>query len=146
MHEPNAMTDAIAFGLRLRSLRQTRGLSLERIAQLTKISIGQLNALESGDVSKWPAGIFARGFVRAYANEVGAAAAPIVAEFCRVFPEVAGASASPAPQRLRITLVETSRIARAAAWLTRTSSRPSRPYPPPAGSPLLADSTALRIV
>lgn len=146
MQEPNAITDGMAFGQRLRGLRQTRGISLERIAQLTKISIGQLSALESGDVSKWPTGIFARGFVRAYANEVGTAAAPLVTEFCRVFPEVAGASASPAEPRLRITLVETSRLARAAAWLTRTSGHASTSYLPAARHALRAETTALRIV
>lgn len=136
------MTDAMAFGLRLRGLREARGISLEQVAQLTKISVGLLVALESGDVSKWPAGIFARGFVRAYANEIGTTAAPIVAEFCRVFPLVAGISASPAEQPLRITLVQTSQWARATAWLTTTARR-SRPA---AARSLPAEMTGLRIV
>jgi cytoskeletal protein RodZ len=140
------MTEAIAFGLRLRGLRETRGISLERVAQSTKINIGQLIALESGDVSKWPAGIFARGFVRAYADEVRTAAAPLVAEFCRVFPTVAGSSASPAEHRLRITLVAASRLTRAAAWLTRRSHRPSRGYQPASERSLPTQTTGLRIV
>jgi cytoskeletal protein RodZ len=140
------MTEAMAFGLRLRGLRETRGISLERVAQSTKIHIGQLIALESGDVSKWPAGIFARGFVRAYADEVRTAAAPLVAEFCRVFPAVAGSSASPAKQRLRITLVGASRLARAKAWLTHGARRPSKRYQPASGRSLPTGTTGLRIV
>jgi cytoskeletal protein RodZ len=140
------VTEPIAFGLRLRGLREARGISLEGVAQSTKIHIGQLAALESGDVSKWPAGIFARGFVRAYAEEVRTAAAPLVAEFCRVFPEVAGASASRPEHRLRITLVGASRLARATAWLTSGSRGPSRRYPPASRRALPTGTTGLRIV
>lgn len=140
------LIDAMAFGLHLRGLREARGMTLERVAQATKISVGLLIALERGDVSKWPTGVFARGFVRAYANEVGAAAAPLVAEFCRVFPHVAGLSASPAEQPLRITLAEPSRLTRAAAWLTRASGRQSRPSRPAVKRALPAEMTGLRIL
>jgi hypothetical protein len=42
--------------------------------------------LERGDLSRWPAGIFARSFVRAYAMRVGLNASEIVDEFCRLYP------------------------------------------------------------
>src|SRR6476659_3604205 len=46
-------------------------MSLRQIAGATKISTVALEALERGDFSRLPGGIFSRAFVRAYAIEVG---------------------------------------------------------------------------
>ena len=59
------------FGLHLKQARERRGISLRQIAASTKISTGALEALERGDFSRLPGGIFSRAFVRAYADEVG---------------------------------------------------------------------------
>jgi len=59
------------FGLHLKQARERRGISLRQIASATKISSGALEALERGDFSRLPGGIFSRAFVRAYAVEVG---------------------------------------------------------------------------
>lgn len=59
------------FGLHLKQAREGRGISLRQIASATKISTGALEALERGDFSRLPGGIFSRAFVRAYAIEVG---------------------------------------------------------------------------
>lgn len=59
------------FGLLLKQARERRGLSLRQIAAATKISSAALDALERGDFSRLPGGIFSRAFVRAYAVEVG---------------------------------------------------------------------------
>lgn len=59
------------FGLHLKQAREGRGISLRQIASATKISTGALEALERGDFSRLPGGIFSRAFVRAYADEVG---------------------------------------------------------------------------
>jgi len=76
-----------AFGLRLKTQRERRGITLEAIAESTKIKRSLLAALECGDVSHWPLGIFRRAFVRSYAAAIGLPAEPIVAEFVRLFPE-----------------------------------------------------------
>jgi cytoskeletal protein RodZ len=47
----------------------------------TKISIVALEALERGDLSRLPGGIFSRAFVRAYALEVGLDPEATVTEF-----------------------------------------------------------------
>jgi hypothetical protein len=73
--------DRIEFGQRLRRERERRGIRLETIAQSTKIKASLLDALERGDVSHWPAGIFGRGFLRAYLNAIHLAPEPLVAEF-----------------------------------------------------------------
>lgn len=58
-------------GTTLRAARQQRGLSLEQLSKRTKISVTALSALERGDLERLPGGIFVRGFLRAYAREVG---------------------------------------------------------------------------
>jgi cytoskeletal protein RodZ len=70
-----------AFGDRLRDARTASGLSLHDIAGATKISIVALEALERGDLSRLPGGIFSRAFVRSYALEVGLDPEQTVEEF-----------------------------------------------------------------
>ena len=48
-----------------------RGISLEEIAEATKIGTRSLQALETEDFDKLPGGIFNKGFVRAYAKYLG---------------------------------------------------------------------------
>jgi transcriptional regulator with XRE-family HTH domain len=81
-----AVSDKHSFGARLRRERERRHISLEQLAQETKVGADLWNGLERGDLSRWPAGIFARSFVRAYAMRVGLNASEIVDEFCRLYP------------------------------------------------------------
>ena len=76
-----------AFGPNLRRLRLLRGLSIEQIADRTNIAPDLLEALERNDFSEWPSGVFARAYVRQYAQAVGADPDTIVDEFCRYFPQ-----------------------------------------------------------
>lgn len=69
------------FGAQLKQAREGRGISLRQIATSTKISTVALEALERGDLSKLPGGIFSRAFVRAYATEVGLDPDEIVSQF-----------------------------------------------------------------
>jgi transcriptional regulator with XRE-family HTH domain len=85
-----------AFGLRLKSHRERCGITLESIAESTKIKRSLLAALERGDVSHFPLGIFRRAFVRSYATAIGLPAEPIVAEFGQLFPEPGGEAPQPA--------------------------------------------------
>jgi len=75
------------FGAWLREARERAGLSLEEIATTTKVGRGLLVAIERNDVSRWPAGIFRRAFVRAYAERVGLDPERAVAAFLRAFPD-----------------------------------------------------------
>jgi len=68
-------------GDRLKGAREARGLSLQDLADSTKISIPTLEALERLDYSRLPGGIFSRAFVRAYASAVGVDSDEAVAEF-----------------------------------------------------------------
>jgi cytoskeletal protein RodZ len=58
-------------GADLRTAREQRGMSVADLAERTKISPRILRALETGDAAALPAPVFVRGFVRAYAREVG---------------------------------------------------------------------------
>lgn len=58
-------------GAALRDARERRGLSLDQLSHATKISVTILGAIESNRIDKLPGGIFTRGFLRAYAREVG---------------------------------------------------------------------------
>jgi transcriptional regulator with XRE-family HTH domain len=80
------MSERDAFGPNLRRLRVQRGVSLEHIAATTKVAVDLWAALERNDFSQWPAGIYARANVRAYAVEVGIDPDGTVEEFCRSFP------------------------------------------------------------
>ena len=76
-----------AFGSRLRTQRERRGVTLESIVDSTKIKLSLLEALERGEASQWPRGLFRRAYIRDYACAIGVPAEPLVAEFVRLFPE-----------------------------------------------------------
>lgn len=48
-----------------------RKISLEEIAQTTKISLKCLAALEADDLAALPGEVFAKGFIRSYARAIG---------------------------------------------------------------------------
>jgi cytoskeleton protein RodZ len=60
-----------SFGERLRREREMRGITLDEIAESTKISRRHLESLEKEDFDSLPGGIFNRGFVRSYARYLG---------------------------------------------------------------------------
>ena len=63
-----------SFGARLKAERERRGISLDSIAEQTKIQKAFLDSLERGDFSKWPAGeVFRRAYIRDYAAAIGLA-------------------------------------------------------------------------
>jgi transcriptional regulator with XRE-family HTH domain len=104
-------TASESFGHRLRAERERRGIRLETIAASTKIKASLLADLERDDVSKWPNGIFRRGFVREYAAAIGLAPETVVAEFVTLFPNEgassgASAMASEPSSGLRLTLAD----------------------------------------
>jgi hypothetical protein len=80
------MADRDTFGPRLRCERERRGISLDTLAAATKVSVDLWEGLERNDFSRWPSGVFARGFVRDYARIVGLDPDEVVNEFCRLFP------------------------------------------------------------
>ena len=78
--------DMTGFGAKLREARERRGVTLREIANVTKISVSVLEALERNDISRLPGGIFGRAFVRSYAVEVGLDPEETIHEFIAQFP------------------------------------------------------------
>jgi cytoskeletal protein RodZ len=83
------------FGRRMKRLREERGVALRDIADKTKLSVSALEALERNDIARLPGGIFSRGFVRAYAEQIGADPEKTVREFITRFPDATVTNGSP---------------------------------------------------
>ena len=77
------------FGSRLRRERERKHISIDAIAATTKIKASLFEQLERGDTSKWPAGIFFRSQLRAYADAIGLDPDATVREFLAASPDPA---------------------------------------------------------
>lgn len=119
------MTERSSFGPELRRAREARGLTLEEIAEQTKVSATLYRGLENNDLSRWPSGLFRRAFVRNYARAVGLDPEETCRRFVRLFPEEGDAvpemhavpppPAPPAPPSPQAVPVEAPRLVLAAA-------------------------------
>jgi len=69
------------FGDQLRQERERRNVALDEIARSTKIRVRYLQALEDGEHERLPGIVFAKGYVRAYAETIGADAERLVGAY-----------------------------------------------------------------
>jgi transcriptional regulator with XRE-family HTH domain len=97
------------FGEMLRRQRERRGIALKAVAEQTKIGSSLLAALERGDCSRWPGGIYSRAWIRAYATAIGLDPGEVGAQFNRCFSRVAFPDGEPAAMSLA-ALAELPRI------------------------------------
>jgi hypothetical protein len=111
------VSDRRGLGERLKRQRERSGVTLQQISQNTKVPASLFAGLEKGDCSRWPAGLYARAYIRAYAEAIGLSAEETVEEFVAAFGTViksdgidASASASRTPNALRLSLVEDSPV------------------------------------
>lgn len=102
-----------AFGERLKRCRERAGVTLATISQNTKVPVALFSGLEAGDCARWPTGLFARAYVRGYADAIGLNVDETVEEFVAVFGAVGhaeGVETPPAPSSrtppLRLSMVE----------------------------------------
>src|SRR5687768_11537823 len=100
---------AVDFGLKMKCAREERGISLRHIAEVTKISVSALEALERNDISRLPGGIFSRAFVRAYAVEIGLDPEATIRDFITQFPHDSVTQGSPHVPQEDHTAIESSR-------------------------------------
>jgi hypothetical protein len=80
------MTTQEMFVTRLRRHREHSKISLHEIAANMRVKVDLLEAFERNDLSKWPRGLYARAWMRAYADALGLDRDSTVNEFCRLFP------------------------------------------------------------
>ena len=90
-------------GSLLRELREQRGVSLEEVARSTRINPRFLAALETDDLAALPAGPFARGFIRAYCEALGASSDAVLAQ-CPLMSTDPGSLPRPPSGRRRVPL------------------------------------------
>ncbi len=88
MWQPGAEAETVSFGTWLRRQRELREISLREIADVTKISIRYLEALEQDRFDVLPAPVFAKGFLREYARYVGLDADEVVNSYLTAQEEV----------------------------------------------------------
>ncbi|NYF79256.1 helix-turn-helix domain-containing protein [Granulicella arctica] len=69
------------FGQELRQEREGRGVSVDEICAVTKVSVRHLEALEAGRYEELPGGVFRKGIVRSYISAVGLEEAPWIERF-----------------------------------------------------------------
>jgi len=54
------------------SIRQTRGISLEQISEITKLRVSTLKAIEDGDFDALPGGLYNISYIRQFARAIDA--------------------------------------------------------------------------
>jgi len=81
------MTPQETFVTRLRRHRQRHLLSLDDLAAGLCIKRELLEGLEKNDLSGWPTGLYARAWIRGYAEAVFLDPDDTIDEFCRLFPQ-----------------------------------------------------------
>jgi cytoskeletal protein RodZ len=64
--------DVDHFGAYLQKARQERGITIADLSRTTRIQDWQLERLEGSDLDRLPAEVFVVGFIKAYAQAVGA--------------------------------------------------------------------------
>lgn len=93
-------------GARLRRNRLQRGIEIDQIARITKVSPAYLRSIEEDRYERLPASVYVRGFVTAYARCLGLDPARVVPDYLERFE--AGrppAAASPVGEMPRRTVV-----------------------------------------
>jgi cytoskeleton protein RodZ len=81
--------------LELATIRKNRGITLEQIANVTKIGVRTLEAIERGEFRKLPGGIYDTSYIRQYARAIDYDEDAILAEYRRARPQ----KNVPQPQR-----------------------------------------------
>ncbi len=75
-------------GQRLKQLRESMGISLEEIAERTRIRFAYLQAIEENDLEILPSPIQMRGFLRLYASELGVEIESLKVEGYHLYNEI----------------------------------------------------------
>ena len=68
-------------GANLKNIRRSKGASLDQIADITKVKKSYLEAIEREDMAAFPAPVFMKGFLKAYARALGLNPAEITEKY-----------------------------------------------------------------
>jgi len=104
-------------GTTLRQAREHKGLTLDYLSSVTRVTLPILTAIERNDPRGIPPRPYGRGFVRSYASEVGLDPEQIVRDFFSQFaPHPDPAAEPPAPSN-------TTPIPRVPTWIPRVAGQ-----------------------
>ena len=142
-------SDMANLGASFKQARESKGISLDKIAAETRISTRFLQAIEDEEFNLLPGGIFNRGFVRTYAEKLGLDPVQALADYERLTilrepTEIPAAPTAPREKTNRhlypvaigglVLLIVIFYVAtRESSNLAQTASAP--PAPPPASAP-----------
>lgn len=110
----------------LRAAREARGLTIQQVADITKLRADHVRALEEGDYGVFSAPVYLRGFVRSYASILKLDSPPLIAALdgeigsVEKFKEPAPATQPPNPV-VRYLSYQISRINRRVALIVSAS-------------------------
>jgi cytoskeletal protein RodZ len=146
--EQGSEADVIAFGAWLRRQRELREISLREIADVTKISIRYLEALEQDRFDVLPAPVFAHGFLKEYARYVGLDADEVVNSYLTAQDEAEPEEVADAPVvRIRdkkrptgvllaLAALVLLAVVAALAYFAESFREDDRSEPPPMAAPV----------
>lgn len=131
------VTTRLEFGEWLRRQRERQGISLKAIADQTKVSASLFAALERGDCSRWPSGIYSRAWVRNYAIVVGLDPEVATERFSLCFAETAFPDPEPVEVEPRLRRWLRALTGLFSQWTAQpAATEPAAVAPPP--SPVAA--------
>ena len=124
------------FCLALKAAREGKGITLDEIANTTKIPAFMFAALERCDLSRWPKGFFRRSFFRDYAQMLSLPVSEACAQFARLFPDDDGVEPPvPAAAATRTSAAAAmwrqiaDGAARGVAWFRESTAEPQQEEP-----------------
>lgn len=82
----------------LKSLRESRGLTLDNVTRATKISLRNLEAIESGNFHSLPPPVYARAYFHAYAKMLDIDEGPFIGRYERYLATASQASKAQADE------------------------------------------------
>lgn len=101
-------------GTRLRARREEMGLSLDEVAQRTRVPLRHLEAIEQGSYTNLPSITYAMGFTKAYARVVGLDEAELGRELRREL----GSTFDERPEYVPFEMADPTRVpSRGLAWV-----------------------------
>src|SRR3982751_598698 len=102
----------MSIGAQLRASRETRGLTVDAVARATRVQPRILAAIERDDVAGVPPRPFGRGFVKAYALEMGLDGDQVTRDYFAQF-----APPPPVPDEIAIPPARVDSGVRSHAWI-----------------------------
>jgi transcriptional regulator with XRE-family HTH domain len=102
-------------GTRLQQARLAAGLQLSDIEQRTRISPSVLRWIDAGQFQRLPAGIYARSYIRAFAEAVGLDPHEFLASIDHELPVAADITAAPVVRTSERTTTHSPELSRMAA-------------------------------